>query len=561
MNVVWADTTYDGELHPATGAVDGVGTRGSDLGGPSFTYFSGFGLRSGTASAGAPTSAGTYTVLASFAGNGNYNGDTAEKTVTIAKAASTVNVVWADTTFDGSSHPATGSVDGVGTPPADLGSPSFTYYAGSDTSGTALAGAPTNAGTYTVLASFAGNGNYNGDTAEKTVTIAKAASTVNVVWADTTFDGSSHPATGSVDGVGTPPADLGSPSFTYYAGSDTSGTALAGAPTSAGTYTVLASFAGNGNYNGDTAEKTVTIAKAAASVSITWATPQTYNGSAHPATATVNGVGGETDLSPAASLEYFAGSSALTAGTGSATAPTDAGTYTVRATFDGNANYNGDTAVKTIVIEKAAQVITFEALPGKTLGAPAFTVSATGGASGNAVTFSAGPSTACTSGGTNGATITITGVGTCTVTANEAGTSNYAPAAPVARSFAITYRWDGFLQPINDTAHQTGVAQSKFRLGQTIPAKFVIKSALGVVVQQSGNPTFSRSGNLGSCDSTTVLETITEVVTPDSGPTYSWDGNQYHYNWSTKGLTAGEYRIYANLADGTKRYVDICLTK
>jgi hypothetical protein len=42
---------------------------------------------------------------------------------------------------------------------------------------------------------------------------------------------------------------------------------------------------------------------------------------------------------------------------------------------------------------------------------------------------------------------------------------------------------------------------------------------------------------------------------------YNWDGNQYHYNWSTKGLTAGEYRIFANLADGTARYVDICLTK
>ena len=42
---------------------------------------------------------------------------------------------------------------------------------------------------------------------------------------------------------------------------------------------------------------------------------------------------------------------------------------------------------------------------------------------------------------------------------------------------------------------------------------------------------------------------------------YKWDGAQYHYNWSTKGLTAGEYRIFANLADGTKPYVDICLTK
>ena len=98
-----------------------------------------------------------------------------------------------------------------------------------------MAGAPTNAGTYTVLASFGGDGNYNGDTAEKTIVIAKAASTVNVVWADATFDGGSYPATGSVDGVGSPAANLGSPSFTYYAGSDTTGTALAGAPTNAGT--------------------------------------------------------------------------------------------------------------------------------------------------------------------------------------------------------------------------------------------------------------------------------------------------------------------------------------
>jgi hypothetical protein len=52
----------------------------------------------------------------------------------------------------------------------------------------------------------------------------------------------------------------------------------------------------------------------------------------------------------------------------------------------------------------------------------------------------------------------------------------------------------------------------------------------------------------------------TEVVTPDQGVQYTWDGNQYHYNWSTKGLTAGEYRIYANLADNTKQYVDICLS-
>jgi hypothetical protein len=97
-------------------------------------------------------------------------------------------------------------------------------------------------------------------------------------------------------------------------------------------------------------------------------------------------------------------------------------------------------------------------------------------------------------------------------------------------------------------------------LGQTIPAKFVIKNAAGIVVQQATLPKFTRSNNLGSCDPTTAPETVFDL-SPDAGANYQWDGGQYHYNWSTKGLTSGEYRIYANLSDGTARYVDICLTK
>ena len=74
---------------------------------------------------------------------------------------------------------------------------------------------------------------------------------------------------------------------------------------------------------------------------------------------------------------------------------------------------------QTFSIAKASQTITFGALVGKTFGDSAFTVSASGGGSGNPVTFTAVGN--CTSGGTNGATITITGAGSCTVTANQAG--------------------------------------------------------------------------------------------------------------------------------------------
>ena len=145
------------------------------------------------------------------------------------------------------------------------------------------------------------------------------------------------------------------------------------------------------------------------------------------------------------------------------------------------------------------------------------------------------------------------------VDASPSKLANY-DVTKVAGTLSIVYRWDGFLQPINDTAHQVGTVESKFKLGQTIPAKFELKNASGTVVQQAINPTFSRSGNLGVCDSNASLESV-PTVDATTNADYKLTGGQYLYGWSTKGLTAGEYRIYANLADGTARSVYICLTK
>ena len=56
-------------------------------------------------------------------------------------------------------------------------------------------------------------------------------------------------------------------------------------------------------------------------------------------------------------------------------------------------------------------------------------------------------------------------------------------------------------------------------------------------------PTFSRTAPLGPCDSIATLE-IPESVPADGGSQYKWDGTQYHYNWSTKGLAAGTYDFF-----------------
>ena len=234
--------------------------------------------------------------------------------------------------------------------------------------GTGTVTAPTNAGTHTVRASFAGNSNYDPASDTKTIVIDKADASARDHLGDAADLQQLDPSgdRGCERGRWRHQPEPGSNARVLRRRHGGGGGHRHGdrAPTNAGTHTVRASFAGNSNYNPASDTKTIVIDKADASVVITWATPQTYNSSTHPATAVVNGVGGDTNLSPAATLEYFAGATAGAAGTGTATAPTNAGTYTVRASFAGNSNYNPASDTKTIVIDKAdASVVITWATP------------------------------------------------------------------------------------------------------------------------------------------------------------------------------------------------------
>ncbi len=85
----------------------------------------------------------------------------------------------------------------------------------------------------------------------------------------------------------------------------------------------------------------------------------------------------------------------------------------------------------------ASQSIAFAPLANKLVTDGPFTVAATGGASGNPVTFTA--QGVCGSSGANGATITLTGApGICTISANQAGNANYLAAPPVQQSFNVS---------------------------------------------------------------------------------------------------------------------------
>lgn len=144
---------------------------------------------------------------------------------------------------------------------------------------------------------------------------------------------------------------------------------------------------------------------------------QTYSGSPEPVTVTTNPNGLST------SVTY----------NGSSTAPTAAGSYAVVASVT-DPNYTGS-ASGTLVIGQASQTITFATIPTHTYGDPAFAVIPTA-SSGLAVSLSASGN--CTlSGSAAPANVTITGAGSCSITASQPGNTNYLAATPATQSFSI----------------------------------------------------------------------------------------------------------------------------
>jgi hypothetical protein len=192
--------------------------------------------------------------------------------------------------------------------------------------------------------------------------------------------------------------------------------------TGAGSCTVTASQPGDANYNPATAvSRTFAIAKADQSLSFDSLANKTY---------------GDPDfsISGAASSALaisFAPSGNCTV-SGAVVHLTGAGSCTITASQGGNANYNSAPDVsQTFAIVTASQTISFGPLANKTYGAPDFGVSATA-SSGLPVSFSANGN--CTM---SAAAVHLTGAGSCTVTASQAGDANYKAAPDVSRSFSV----------------------------------------------------------------------------------------------------------------------------
>jgi PASTA domain/Regulator of chromosome condensation (RCC1) repeat len=141
-------------------------------------------------------------------------------------------------------------------------------------------------------------------------------------------------------------------------------------------------------------------------------------------------------LSAAASsglpVSFGASGNCFIGGAGSTVFITSAGSCTVTASQPGGLNYiPAEDVARAFTIARAPQSITFAPVADKTYGDPDFTVYGSA-SSGSAVTFAARGN--CT---LIGATVHVTGAGSCTLTASEGGSVNYEPAPDVSRKFAI----------------------------------------------------------------------------------------------------------------------------
>jgi hypothetical protein len=201
--------------------------------------------------------------------------------------------------------------------------------------------------------------------------------------------------------------------------------------TGTGTVTVTANQAGNTTYAAAPAATQSIVLSALTAQTITFTdslpTAATYTtGLTYPISATGGGSGNPVTFS-------VTGPATLSGGTLSIT-----GTGTVTANQAGNTTYAAAPAATQSIVLSAltAQTITFtDSLPTAATYTTGLTypISATGGGSGNPVTFSVtGPATL------SGGTLSITGTGTVTVTANQAGNTTYAAAPAATQSIVLS---------------------------------------------------------------------------------------------------------------------------
>jgi len=231
--------------------------------------------------------------------------------------------------------------------------------------------------------------------------------------------------------------------------------------TGAGTSTIIASQASDGFYSAASINQTLTVNKA--SLTITADNKIKFQGQPNP-TLTVTYTGfvlGET--STVLLTQPVITTTAVTA--------SPAGTYPITVSGATAANYTISFVNGTLTVQpQQNQTITFNALPTKTYGNADFAAGATSTNNTIPITYASSNTNVATITGSN---IHITGAGTTTITASQAGNAGYFPAVDVART--LTVNKAALTIKVKDTTKVQGevnpvftITYTGFVLGETV---------------------------------------------------------------------------------------------
>jgi len=289
-------------------------------------------------------------------------------------------------------------------------------------------------GTCSVIANQAGNSSYSAaPQVTKSVTATKATQTITFTTSppvSAAYNGSFTVVASASSGLAVTFTNSGACSVT--AGT-APGTATYTMTSGTGTCSVIANQAGNSDYSAaPQVTKSVTATKATQTITVTTNPPASaaYKTSFTVAASTSSGLVVTFTSSGVCSV-----TAGTTPGTATYTMASGTGTCTVIANQAGNSDYSAAPQVtKSVTATLAAQAITFTTNPPASAAyKSSFTVVASA-SSGLAVKFTS--SGACSNSGT---TYTMTSsTGTCSVIANQAGSSNYAAAPQVTLAVPAT---------------------------------------------------------------------------------------------------------------------------
>ncbi len=379
------------------------------------------------------------------------------------------------------------------------------------------------AGTATITATQSACGNYTSGTTSAPITVNPATPSIGTMTVPTsTYGGGSFNIT---------PPSSNSPCPITYSSSNPSVASVSSGGTvtiiGAGSATITATQSACGNYTSGTTSAPVTVNPATPTIG-TFTVPTTTYGS------------GTTTVSPPSSnsscpITYTSSNTSVATVTSAGQLTiVGAGTTTITASQAACGNYAAATKTTVLTVNPLTPTLGSFTVANKTFGSAPFTLTAPTSNSTGAFSYTSSNTNVAT---VSGNTVTVVGIGSTTITANQAATTNYSAAStsatftvvgisPTLGSFSVTSPANfgdasqTLTAPNSNSAGAFSYSSNNTNVAQVSGNTLTIVGAGNAVITatQAANGNYAAASTTANFTVNAVLPTITSF-TPTSGTT------------------------------------------